>query len=516
MGGDQAKLSGPDLGAGIDEKALDADGPLLGHAGGEAVMLVRRGDDVLAVGATCTHYGGPLSEGLVVGDTVRCPWHHACFDLRTGVPDRGPALNALPCYAVSRTGGKIRVGARKAAANPSVPPAAPRTIAIIGAGAAGDSAAATLRREGYAGDIRMFGADPAVPVDRPNLSKDYLAGTAPEEWLPLRGEQFFKEQRIDLALGVKVASLSVEARQLTLSDGQVVSWDALLLATGAEPVKLTVPGADLPHVRTLRSLADSRAIISRAKEAKRAVVVGASFIGMEAAAALRARGVEVDVVAPDPVPFAKVLGPEVGAFLRGVHEQHGVRFHLGQTVASVDAKAVTLSGGGTLPAELVVVGIGVRPAVGLAEAAGLKIDRGVVVDERLQTSVPGVFAAGDIARYPYGTAGERARIEHWAVAQRMGHVAALNMLGRGRVFESAPFFWSVHYDAQLSYVGHAESWDTIDINGALADRDCTIAYRRGGKTLAVVTMGRDRASLDAELALERGDETALEAFGRTR
>jgi NADPH-dependent 2,4-dienoyl-CoA reductase/sulfur reductase-like enzyme len=457
-----------------------------------------------------------LAEGVIVGDTVRCPWHHACFDLRTGVPDRGPALNPLPCFDVSRSGGRIRVGARKPEAVAPVPAAAPRTIAIIGAGAAGDSAAATLRREGYAGDIRMFGADPAVPVDRPNLSKDYLAGTAPEEWLPLRAETFFQDQRVDLTLGATVASLSIEQRQLTLADGQVVPWDALLLATGAEPIRLTVPGGDLPHVRTLRSLADSRAIIARAKDARRAVVVGASFIGMEAAAALRARGVEVDVVGPEAVPFAKVLGPEVGAFLRGVHEQHGVRFHLGQTVASVQPDGVTLSGGGRLPADLVVVGIGVRPAIGLAEAAGLKIDRGVVVDERLQTSAPGVFAAGDIARYPYGPTGERVRIEHWAVAQRMGRIAALNMLGQKRAFDQAPFFWSVHYDVQLNYVGHAESWDRIDIDGALDKRDCTIAYRRGGKTLAIVTLGRDRVSLDAELALERGDEAALEAFGRAR
>jgi NADPH-dependent 2,4-dienoyl-CoA reductase/sulfur reductase-like enzyme len=313
-----------------------------------------------------------------------------------------------------------------------------------------------------------------------------------------------------------VAPLSIEGRQLTLADGQTVAWDALLLATGAEPVKLNVPGADLPHVRTLRSLADSRAIIARAKEAKRAVVVGASFIGLEAAAALRARGVEVDVVAPDAQPFAKALGPEVGIFLRGVHEQKGVRFHLGQTVTAVDARGVTLSGGGSLPADLVVVGIGVRPVVGLAEAAGLKIDRGVLVDERLQTSAPGVFAAGDIARYPYGPTGEHVRIEHWAVAQRMGRVAALNMLGKKRPFDSAPFFWSAHYDVQLNYVGHAESWDRAELHGSLDARDCTIAYRRAGKTLAVATIGRDRVALDAELALERGDQAALEAFGRTR
>jgi NADPH-dependent 2,4-dienoyl-CoA reductase/sulfur reductase-like enzyme/nitrite reductase/ring-hydroxylating ferredoxin subunit len=516
MGGDEGKLSGPDLAAGVDEATLGADAPLLGHAGGEAVMLVRRAGDVLAVGATCTHYGGPLSEGAIVGDTVRCPWHHACFDLRTGTAERGPALNALPCFEVARVGGRIRVGARKPEPVPAPPAAAPRTIAIVGAGAAGDSAAATLRREGYAGDIHVFGADPAPPVDRPNLSKDYLAGTAPEEWLPLRSTTFFQEQRIELELGARVTAVSLEARRLTLADGREVGWDALLLATGAEPVRLTVPGAELPHVHTLRTLADSRAIIARAKDARRAVVVGGSFIAMEAAAALRARGLEVSVVAPDAVPLARVLGPEIGAFLRGLHEEHDVRFHLGQTVAAIDAGTVTLSGGERLAAELVVVGVGVRPALGLAEAAGLAVDRGVVVDAQLRASAPGVFAAGDIARYPYGPTGERVRIEHWAVAQRMGRVAALNMLGRGLPFSSAPFFWSMHYDVQLNYVGHAESWDHVDLHGALAARDATIAYRRAGKTLAVVTLGRDRVSLDAELALERGDEAALEAFGRTR
>jgi apoptosis-inducing factor 3 len=516
MGGDQAKLSGPDLGAGIAETVLAEDTPVLGHAAGEAVLLVRRGGDVLAVGATCTHYGGPLAEGAIVGETVRCPWHHACYSLRTGAVERAPALHALPCYDVTRAGGTIRVGARKLDVAPAVPAAAPRTIAIVGAGAAGEAAASTLRREGYAGDIRMFGADPAPPVDRPNLSKDYLAGTAPEEWLPLRPDPYFAEQRIDVALGARVTSVSLEARQLTLADGQVVGWDALLLATGADPVPLDVPGGDLPHVHTLRSLADARAIIAAAVGAKRVVVVGASFIGLEATASLRARGIEVHVIAPDPHPFGRVLGPELGTFLRTVHEEHGVKFHLGRTVASVEADAVTLSDGARLPADLVVVGIGVRPALGLAEAAGLKLDRGVVVDERLQASAAGVFAAGDIARYPYKPTGEHVRIEHWAVAQRMGHVAALNMLGRRVPFASTPFFWSVHYDVQVSYVGHAESWDTADMHGALTERDCTIAYRRAGKTLAVATLGRDRVSLDAEIALERGDEAALETFGRTR
>jgi NADPH-dependent 2,4-dienoyl-CoA reductase/sulfur reductase-like enzyme len=415
-------------------------------------------------------------------------------------------------------GGRLRVGGRKPDPRPTSPGSAPRSIVIIGAGAAGDSAAATLRREGYAYEIRVLGADPAPPVDRPNLSKDYLAGTAPEEWLPLRSETFFADKHIKLELGARVTGIDLAARKLTVEGGRdpEVAWDALLLATGAEPVRLAVPGGDLPHVLTLRSLADSRAIIARAKDAKRAVIVGASFIGMEAAASLRARGIEVDVVAPDAQPFARVLGPEVGAFLRSVHEEKGVRFHLGQTVAAVEARAVTLSGGGRLEADLVVVGIGVRPALGLAEAAGLAIDRGVVVDAHLQTSAPGVYAAGDIARYPYGNGGGRVRIEHWAVAQRMGRIAALNMMGRRASFAQTPFFWSVQYDVQLNYVGHAEDWDRADVHGSLAGRDATIAYRRGSETLAVATIGRDRASLEAELALERGDAAALEAFGRTK
>jgi apoptosis-inducing factor 3 len=516
MGGDQPKLSGPDLAAGIADSLLAGEAPLLGHAGGEPVLLVRRGDEVLAVGATCTHYSGPLAEGLVVGDTIRCPWHHACFDLRTGAVERGPALSPLPCFTVARASGQIRVGARKQPVAVATPSAAPRTIAIIGAGAAGESAAETLRLFGYAGDIHLFGADEALPVDRPNLSKDYLAGTAPGEWLPLRPASFFAEQKVELRLGTRVAAVKLEERQLVLADGREVAWDALLLATGAAPIRLTVPGADLSHVHTLRTLADSNAIIARIGGARRAVVVGASFIGLEVAAALRARGLEVHVVAPDALPFAKVLGPDVGGFLRTVHEEHGVVFHLGQTVTAVDDGAVTLSGGGTLPADLVVVGIGVRPATELAEAAGLKVDRGIVVNERLQASAPGVYAAGDVARYPYPPTQERVRIEHWAVAQRMGRVAALNMLGQKQAFASAPFFWSMHYDVQLNYVGHAETWDRADLHGDLAARDCTIAYRRDGKTLAVATLGRDRVSLDAELALERGEEAALEAFGRTR
>jgi NADPH-dependent 2,4-dienoyl-CoA reductase/sulfur reductase-like enzyme len=376
-----------------------------------------------------------------------------------------------------------------------------------------------LRREGHQGTIVLVGADADPPYDRPNLSKDYLAGTAPEEWIPLRPREFYAENRIDLRVGTRVAAIDPRRRVATLGDGTTIEWQALLLATGAEPIALSVPGADRSHVHTLRTLADSRAIIAQVPGARRAVVVGASFIALEAAAALRARGLEVAVVAPEQTPLARVLGPEVGASLRSLHEAHGVVFHLGQTLASIGEKDVRLSGGARLDADLVLAGIGVRPTLGLAEAAGLAVDRGIKVDAFLETSVPGVYAAGDAARFPDPISGQPVRIEHWVVAQRMGQTAARNMLGKRQPFTSAPFFWSVHYDLTVSYVGHAERWDRIDIHGRPGDRDCTIAYRiepdgERERTLAVATLGRDSVSLAAETAFERRDLTALRAFGR--
>jgi apoptosis-inducing factor 3 len=276
-----------------------------------------------------------------------------------------------------------------------------------------------------------------------------------------------------------------------------------------------VPGADRAHVHTLRTLADSRAILSRASQAKQAVVVGASFIGLEAAASLRARGLEVHVVAPDARPLERVLGPAVGDFVRGLHEEHGVQFHLGDGVVDIGERDVGLKSGARVPAELVVVGIGVRPATQLAEQAGLTVERGVLVDLELRSSAPDVYAAGDVARFP-DALGNPVRIEHWAVAQRMGQAAARSLLGERARFAAVPFFWSAHYDVTIAYVGHAESWDKIDVHGSLAGRDATVAYRREGVTLAVATVGRDHVSLTAEAAFERGDQSALANYGVTR
>ena len=510
MGTSDTKPTGPDLAAGIPAGNLLDGHMIVGHVADEAVLVARRGGELFAISATCTHYSGPLGEGLLVDDTVRCPWHHACFSLRTGEVLRAPALSAVACWSVEERAGKIVVGQKQATAQkPQAArrgtPAPPNEIVIIGGGGAGFAAASTLRRERYQGRIVMLTSDDAPPVDRPNLSKDYLAGNAPEDWVPLRPESYYRENGIELRTKATAARIDPRAREVELSDGSRCRYDRLLLATGAEPVRLSIPGAELPHVHTLRSLADSRAIIERATKARRAVVMGASFIGLEVAASLIARKLEVHVVAPDKVPMTRVLGPELGAFVRSLHEERGVIFHLDDTASAIEGKRVTLKSGGTIEADLVVVGIGVRPRTSIAESAGLTLDRGIAVDARLETSGPGIFAAGDIARWPDPHTGERIRVEHWVVAERQGETAALNMLGYGETFTAVPFFWSQHYDVPINYVGHAEAWDEIAIDGDIATKDCLVRYRRKGRVLAVASIYRDLDSLKAELAMERGD-----------
>lgn len=500
------ELHGPDFTKGILLSEIADGAMLLGHALGEAVLVARYGAEFFAIGAACTHYGGPLAEGLLVGDTVRCPWHHACFSLRTGEALRAPALNPVSRWRVEQDDGRLYVREKLAIVAPPLRPAesgAPRSVVILGGGAAGNAAAETLRNEGYSGRITMLSADESVPYDRPNLSKDYLAGNAPEDWIPLRSADFYREHGIDLKLGVPAVAIDVRKRQVELADGSQHAYDALLLATGADPVRLTIPGADRSHVHYLRSLADSRAIVAKASAAKRAVVIGASFIGLEVAASLRARNIEVHVVAPETRPMERIMGADVGNLVRSLHEEHGVVFHLGTTVTAIDERSVTLASGETIQADLVVVGIGVRPVTSLAERAGLASDRGILVNEYLETSVSGIFAAGDIARWPDPLTGQMIRVEHWVVAERQGQAAARNILGRRERFDAVPFFWSQHYDVTISYVGHSETWDRTHIDGDIAARDCTVTYYRGDRKQAVLTIQRDLESLRAELAFEK-------------
>ena len=504
MADEQAPPAGPDLAQGIARSDFTVE-TLLGHVGDQDVLLVRSGPEIFAIDAHCSHYHGPLAEGLVVGESIRCPWHHACFDLRTGEAARAPALTPLAVWRVEHEGDRIFVRQKQELPKPrgKGPVEAPGRIVIVGGGAAGFAAAEMLRRQEFGGNIVLLSDDSAPPVDRPNLSKDYLAGSAPEDWLPLRPDSFYAEAGIDLRLKSNVASIDTSARNVIIAGGGSIPYDRLLLATGAEPVRLPIPGADQPHVHTLRSLADCRAIIDSVNGAHRAIVIGASFIGLEAAAALRARDIEVHVVAPEQRPMERVLGPEMGDFVRALHEEHGVIFHLGNTVVAIDGKRATLKSGGVLEADLIVVGVGVRPRLALAEQAGLALDRGVAVDAYLETSIPGILAAGDIARWPDPHSGENIRVEHWVVAERQGQTAARNMLGQREAFDAVPFFWSQHYDVPINYVGHAEKWDEIAIDGDIAARDCLLKYKSGGRVLAVASIYRDLASLQAELDMER-------------
>jgi NADPH-dependent 2,4-dienoyl-CoA reductase/sulfur reductase-like enzyme/nitrite reductase/ring-hydroxylating ferredoxin subunit len=470
----QASPTGLDLAQGVAVNGFTGES-LLGHVGDQDVLLVGSGSEIFAIDAHCSHYHGPLAEGLIVGDSIRCPWHHACFDLRTGEATRAPALTALAVWQVEHDGDRIFV--RQKHSQPKSrgkgPVEIPGQIVIVGGGAAGFAAAEMLRRQEFRGSIVMLSSDTAPPVDRPNLSKDYLAGNAPEDWLPLRPDSFYAEAAIDMRLKTRVASIDAKARKVLIAGGENIPFDRLLLATGAEPVRLPIPGADQPHVHTLRSLADCRAIIDSVKGARRAIVIGASFIGLEAAAALRTREIEVHVVAPEQRPMERVLGPDMGDF---------------DTVAAIEGKLATLKTGGVLEADVVVVGVGVRPRLTLGEQAGVALDRGVLVNAYLETSIHGVFAAGDIARWPDPHSGENIRVEHWVVAERQGQTAARNMLGQRERFDAVPFFWSQHYDVPINYVGHAERWDEIVIEGDIAARDCLLRYKSKGRILAVASV----------------------------
>ncbi len=502
----------PDLRAGIEILDMPDGAIMPGRVDSEKAVLVRRGEEFFAVGAECTHYHGALASGLTVGDTIRCPLHHACFSLRSGAALRAPALDPIACWRVERIGSKVFVRERKPEPKPPAPAGrnAPKSVTIIGGGAAGLAAADRLRREGYPGRITMISADSAAPYDRPNLSKDFLMGTAPAEWMPLRGADDYAERKIELLLNSRVQSLDLKQRSLQLEGGRKINFDSLLLATGADPVRLDIPCTGGARLLYLRSFADAQAIVAAAASAKRVVVLGASFIGLEVAASLRHRDIDVHVVGLERVLFERVLGAQLGGLVREVHESKGVVFHLGTSIANVAGTRATLKDGSSIEADFVVVGVGVRPVIALAEQSGLAVDRGVRVNEYLETSAAGIFAAGDIARWPDPHSGDCIRVEHWVVAERQGQVAALNILGMRQVFDAVPFFWSQHYDLTINYVGHAESWDAVDIEGSLQSRNCAVTYRRGGQILAVASISRDLKSLEAERDLEQSKASMLD------
>lgn len=509
---EQKEPTGPDFAAGVDAGALVEGQPLLGHVHGEPVILVRCEGALHAVGGQCTHYSGPLHEGLVTGCVVRCPWHHAEFDLRTGEATRPPALNPLPVYPVTERGGRVVVGARKdrdplAPAGRTAPADAPASIVIVGGGAAGSAASEQLRRQGFTGPITVIDSVASEPVDRPNLSKDFLAGQASADWIPLRPPGFYQEHGIE-RVHDEVTGIDCAARIVRCANGRSIPYDRLLLATGAGPIVLDLPGANQPHVQVLRTFEDAQAIAALAETARHAVVIGSSFIGMEVAAALASRGIEVHIVSLDTVPFERTLGAELGREIQQRFEEHAVTFHLARKPARIGAREVELDDGTVLPAELVVVGVGVRPRLALAREAGLAVDGGVVVDEFLRTSDPHTFAAGDIAAWPDPHSGQRIRVEHWVVAERQGQVAARNMLGQNQRFDAVPFFWSnfMGMEYGINYVGRSLPGDRAT---RVPGEEGVTRFEQDGRVNAVVTVWNDAASLKAE----RDMEHALHAHG---
>ena len=509
-------VSGPDLEQGVPLGDL-ADGAMLaGHVGEDAVLLVRKGEELFAVDAFCTHYHGPLAEGLIVGETIRCPWHHACFELRTGSAACAPAMRPLRVYSTVRDGDTIRVRADARTVAQPVTTSDPAHIVIVGAGAAGSFAASELRRCGFGGRVTLVSAEERLPYDKPNLSKDYLAGRAPKEWIPLRGEEDYASDRIELRLGTTVEGIDAARGEVRLASGETIAFDRLILATGARPRHLDVPAAVSARVFYLRTWADADALLEVAEGKGRVVVIAASFIGLEAAASLRERGLEVTVVGAEERPLERVLGRQVGDFVRHTHDSHGVRFRLGRRPVEIRADGVVLDDGSVETCDFIVAGIGVDPDLGLAEAAGLTVDRGIVVNEYLETSAPNIFAAGDAARFPDARTGAPIRVEHWVAAARQGQAAARNAMGLRERFTAVPFFWSQHYDLVFAYVGHAGRADDAELFGSLTDTNAAVVYRDGGRVAAVATLFRDDVSLAVETAMERnaGDEEILDIVRR--
>ena len=501
--GEAANATGPDFSEGISLAQIPAEGTLAGRVGDEPVLLSRLGGELFAIGGACTHYGGNLGDGVAEEGIVRCPLHHACFDLRTGAALRTPALDPVGRWQVEIENGRAFVRSKIERTEPARGENDVRNVVIIGGGAAGLACANELRGRGFAGAITILSADADPPCDRPNLSKDYLAGSAPEEWLWLRGDHWYSANAIDLRLASEVTAIDVAGRTVRTKDSGDLAFDRLVIATGCEPNRLDYEGFDRPNVFTLRSVADARAIAAQAMPGARAAVVGASFIALEAAAALRQRGVEVEIVSVEEVPLERVFGSEIGRHLQALHESKGVRFHLSSVVEGFDGHALLLAGGEQVEADFVLVGVGVRPRTSVAQSAGLAVGNGVLVDAHLQTSEAGIYAAGDIAAYPDPFTGEPIRVEHWVTAERQGQVAAANLLGARDRFDAVPFFWTEQYGVTIRYVGRASGWNAVTLEGDFDDRSLVARYFADGTHCATATIGRDRENLEDELMLER-------------
>ncbi len=468
-------------------------------AGDHEVLLVNIQGEISALYPKCTHYGAPLADGVLNGNRLVCPWHHACFDAKTGRHLEAPGIDGLPQYKIDRRGEELWVDipddSGDRVPNPMAEPEVKNetTYAIIGGGAAGAYAAEGMREAGFTGRIVLFSEEEEVPYDRPNCSKDYLQGDAPEEWMPLRGEPFYKKHGIVLMKGHRVTKVDLSNRQMEFEEGAPVAYDKLLICTGGTPNRLNIAGSELTNVHTLRSLADSRMLLKAGRSARQVVIVGASFIAMEAAMSLQKLDCEVHVVAPEAIPFASVWGEAVGQRIQQWHEKAGVHFHLGCTVEQVEgdaqASAVLLDNGERLDTDLVIMGVGVQPSTSFLPPDLLQPDGGLNTDPFLRVE-ENLYAAGDIAAPPVN--GKNQRIEHWKVAAQQGRVAGKNMAGAQEPYEAIPFFWSAQQDKILGYVGHASNPEETIVEGDLDGGSFLVHYVEDGAIRATLSLFRDK------------------------
>jgi NADPH-dependent 2,4-dienoyl-CoA reductase/sulfur reductase-like enzyme/nitrite reductase/ring-hydroxylating ferredoxin subunit len=496
------------------ESALKEARPVAAVLDDRKLLLVSLDGKIYACGGECPHYKAPLTDGLLAGHIVTCPWHNARFDVRDGRMVSPPALNDIPSYEAKIESGQVWIRPKGGTAIEMPPGSDGRTFVIVGAGAAGNAAAETLRREGFSGRIVLIGSEAQGPYDRTMLSKDYLSGEAPAKWLPLRGEKFYNRLEIEVRAGTRVVSLDPRSRMLGLEDGGELRGDRILLATGTVALRLAIPGSELPGCFTLRSLEDADALIARLAHAEKVVLIGGSFIALEAASSLRHRGLEVHVVAPESVPLVKVFGERIGRRLLGRHESQGVRFHLARTAARIEGdewvRAVELSDGRRLAADAVLIGVGVRPAVEFLAGSGLAEAGAVPVDARHETAAEGIFAAGDIALVKDPAGGPPRRIEHWVEAERQGRHAARAMLGKALLAREAPFFWTRQHGQSLRYAGHAPAWDRVAFRGDPEAESFLAGFYSGGVLKAVAGAGLAREFIRLGQLLEEGRSLAPE------
>ena len=478
--------------------ALREDRGLAVELDGKKILLVRAGDIVRAFGAECPHAGAPLDAGAVCNGRIVCPWHKAAFRVSDGRLLEPPALDGLPRYPVQvDASGAVLVSAQPIETPQAETTPDARRIVVIGAGAAGTAACAALREFGFGGEVTLIGREPGEPYDRTALSKFVMSGEqAPDEAPSLREEGFFERHRID-RIRAEVVALDAGAKRVELGDGRTLAYDAALVATGGTAKRPDLPGADLRGVYTLRERADAEAILKDVRKGSRAVILGGSFIGLEVASALRKQEVDVAVVTPEALPFVKQFGPRLGAMFRDLHVQNGVAFHAGATAERLEGdgriERVVLEDGRQLPADLVIAGIGVRPATGFLRGVSLADDGGVPVDETMRAAA-GLYAAGDIARFPLPGNGGSTRIEHWRVAQQHARVAGRAIMGGDARYDGVPFFWTYHFGKRFEYIGHAAAWDDVLIEGDLDEHRFVALLVKDGAVAAAVACQRERAT----------------------